>query len=463
MNNIPQDQTIELDLIEIWRILKKSAKPLLILFLTATIGTGIITYFFIPKKYQSNVVFYIIDQNNSNSTLAMLNSQVSGMLGGAGSIGQISNTDLCSNVILARQFLENVLKAEKLPYKFKNIKKFKKLININVDKSNAITISVLWTNPRKAYKLAKRIFNNYQKYVDEQVNLSNHSQIIFVEKQYNLSKERVFKAEEALLAYQKTKGVLALPAQVSIAQSKYLDLENQKVQLEMDLQQTKEHLGMFDKLLSQQTPQVKEAIIDQIDLIIRDFKNKLYDLEFELALARNKYDKQHPAIKDLIFKRDEIIKKIDEEKKSIISGNLAFLSPDLLNSYLSDKLQIAGLEARQEVLEPYYKKYTSLLASLPDELLAYERVVREEKVAAQVYEMLTTQLEQAKIADAKDVNNVEIHVIDPPTIPDKKYSPSTIFNMVIAGIVALLLGGGLALSREFFGKSKEEYRSIFTA
>jgi uncharacterized protein involved in exopolysaccharide biosynthesis len=65
-------------------------------------------------------------------------------------------------------------------------------------------------------------------------------------------------------------------------------------------------------------------------------------------------------------------------------------------------------------------------------------------------------LEQARIAESKE-RNVEIQTIDIPRVPHKKHSPSTLINMVLAGLLAGFLGIGRAIYQEreiVFGNSQ---------
>ena len=75
-------------------------------------------------------------------------------------------------------------------------------------------------------------------------------------------------------------------------------------------------------------------------------------------------------------------------------------------------------------------------------------MVREQKVAEEIYLMLSAKLEEARITEAKE-ENVIIQVIDPAYVPDKKHSPSTTLNMAVAGFLALFAGVGLAFMREY--------------
>ena len=64
--------------------------------------------------------------------------------------------------------------------------------------------------------------------------------------------------------------------------------------------------------------------------------------------------------------------------------------------------------------------------------------MRNVKVQETVYTLLTQQLEQAKIAEARDMPTVQ--ALDRAVSADRKSKPKTIFNMAVAGITSLFVG-----------------------
>ncbi|MGE5599090.1 MAG: Wzz/FepE/Etk N-terminal domain-containing protein [Bacteroidota bacterium] len=81
----------------------------------------------------------------------------------------------------------------------------------------------------------------------------------------------------------------------------------------------------------------------------------------------------------------------------------------------------------------------------------YQRLLRERRVAEEIYFLLVGQLEQARLAESRE-DNMEIEAIDPPVVPYKKHSPSLGLNVAVAGFLALFLGMGIAFFREYLAK-----------
>jgi uncharacterized protein involved in exopolysaccharide biosynthesis len=76
--------------------------------------------------------------------------------------------------------------------------------------------------------------------------------------------------------------------------------------------------------------------------------------------------------------------------------------------------------------------------------------MREVKVQETLYSLLTSQNEQAKIAEARDTPTVQ--VLDPAIPAEKKSKPSIRLNMLIAGVLALFVGIFVAFFLEYLDR-----------
>jgi len=92
--------------------------------------------------------------------------------------------------------------------------------------------------------------------------------------------------------------------------------------------------------------------------------------------------------------------------------------------------------------------------TVPSLVLEYVRLFREVKVQEALYTMLTSQYEQARIAEARDTPSVQ--VLDPAIPAERKSKPAIKLNMLIAGVLALFLGIFLAFFLEYLERIKRE-------
>lgn len=76
-----------------------------------------------------------------------------------------------------------------------------------------------------------------------------------------------------------------------------------------------------------------------------------------------------------------------------------------------------------------------VISELPGIENTLSKLLREVRMQERTYSLLTEQLEQAKIAEAKDTPTVQ--VLDPAIVPERVYRPDVKLNFGIAGIVVL--------------------------
>ncbi len=430
----------EINLADLFRAVKKHLRSIVKVCIVATLLMGLITYFLIPKKYQSEVAFYI-HESNSSGMLSTLSSQL-GALGGflPGGIGGGTNADLCSDIILARQFLKRVLKAEGQPHEPEDIKKFKKTIEVKKNKSGVVTIAVLAKNPTLAYRLMRQIFEQYQDVIENEIYRTNNTNRLFIEGQLAKSEARLEQVEQNILAHQQLNGILILPDQASEAIEYITELEKNKMQVTIGLEEARHRLREAEAVLAKNESSVKESVRSLVNPMLQRYKVNLSEIEVRLAQARETLTDQHPTVKSLLAQRTELIAKMEEEEEAISS-------PEVAGEYVRCLVQIAGLEARRDSLGKVYNEKQAQLDKLPKELMQYGQLLREQKVTEQIYIFLVSQLEQARIAEAKE-NNVEIQVIDAPVIPHKKHSPSTLINMALIGFLTCFFGLAGAIYKE---------------
>jgi uncharacterized protein involved in exopolysaccharide biosynthesis len=102
-------------------------------------------------------------------------------------------------------------------------------------------------------------------------------------------------------------------------------------------------------------------------------------------------------------------------------------------------------EPRHEIHIPF--------AQVPELGIELARLMRDVKVQETVYSLLTQQLEQAKIAEARDMPTVQ--ALDSAVPADRKSKPKIKLNMAVAGVTSLCVGILLAFFLEYLAGVKQ--------
>jgi tyrosine-protein kinase Etk/Wzc len=162
------------------------------------------------------------------------------------------------------------------------------------------------------------------------------------------------------------------------------------------------------------------------------------------------------------------------EAAALLQGQITAQEVQLkvMSSYLSpDNPELARLRSAIEELKkqlyvlesgttgkgmlPGDKLHPAMI-TVPSLALDYGRLMRELKVQETVYTLLTSQYEQAKLAEARDTPTVQ--VLDPAIPAERKSRPLIRQNVLIAAFLALAVGIALAFLLEYRERMRA-YRS----
>ncbi len=97
--------------------------------------------------------------------------------------------------------------------------------------------------------------------------------------------------------------------------------------------------------------------------------------------------------------------------------------------------------------------FSVALGSIPTTGVELARLIREAKIQETIFTLLTQQLEQAKIGEAKDMPTVRI--LDRAVVPEWKSRPKVLQNVILAGVSSLFLAIFLAFFLEYVENARK--------
>ncbi|HWA15728.1 MAG TPA: polysaccharide biosynthesis tyrosine autokinase [Gemmatimonadales bacterium] len=107
---------------------------------------------------------------------------------------------------------------------------------------------------------------------------------------------------------------------------------------------------------------------------------------------------------------------------------------------------LQGLESHVASLDAQVSSKRRSAAALPAKGMEEERLSRRPKLLSEVYSLLETRLQEARIAESAADPGVTI--VDRAGVPDKPVWPRPFLILAVAGVVGLLMGGALAWMRD---------------
>lgn len=132
-----------------------------------------------------------------------------------------------------------------------------------------------------------------------------------------------------------------------------------------------------------------------------------------------------------------------EVQSQVMGTYLSSDNPDLarIHSNIEElKKQLTMMESGKngKGMLPGQDRLHPAMIAVPELALQYARLFRQVKVQETLFTLLTSQYEQAKIAEARDTPTVQ--VLDSGVPADKRSRPRVLLNTAVAGVLALMIG-----------------------
>lgn len=245
----------------------------------------------------------------------------------------------------------------------------------------------------------------------------------FIEEQMKSVRGELDSAEKNLEAYKMSSGIISL------------DTESQKVfsklsEVDKDLTQ----MGLQKKQMEFNMASLKDAMKKgksyyPSDPVVSAMVGKLVELEGQKRGLISEFTEAHPQVRAVQGQIDEVQKRI-----------IALYESNLKN-----------LTKQESSVRQILNGYEGALKKLPETERELARRMRHTKVNADIYTLLLQKHEEARIARASTISN--INIIDPAITPGAPIKPNKQKNLLLGLLVGLMLGVGLAFFQEYLDDS----------
>jgi capsular exopolysaccharide synthesis family protein len=239
-------------------------------------------------------------------------------------------------------------------------------------------------------------------------------------------KVRVQRSEDARIAYERQNQIWALDDKQNITSQRLSDINKQLTDAQSE-RLRKESLYEFAKSGNLDAiPQI------QSDAALTDLMRKRSETSSAYADALNQYGPNFPKVQRLQAQLKDLGQAIEKENKNIL---------DVLESNYKEARQ------RETLLTQALDEQKAETNQMAGKLVEYNILKREAEANKTLYDGLMTKLKETAISQGLRSSN--IRVIDAAMIPSTPSRPAKIRNVVLAFLIGLVGGIGLALMREY--------------
>ena len=279
-------------------------------------------------------------------------------------------------------------------------------------------------------QLASRVVNAHiQNYIEQNFRSKYEATTQasnWLARQLDELKIRVEKSEDARLAYERENQIWTIDEKQNITTQKLSDLNKEltaaqaeRIQKESNYQLAR--TGNIDAI-----PAVRDS------LSIQELIRKHADFQAQYTEALAQFGPKYPKVVRLETQIEELYATLQREKRNIVG-----------------RIEIEYRTARQRevLLTEALEKQKKEANDLGQKLVQFNILKREAETNKQLYEGLLQKLKEANISAGLRASNVR--VVDPALVPPYPSRPNKMRNIMLAILVGLVGGVGLAFLREY--------------
>lgn len=430
----------EMDLREYWDIIVKKRGIVAIVFIVTVLAVTVYSLLATPI-YEAFTTVIVRE-----SGLSMQSMFLEGVMGGTGTANTAQNY---MQIMKSRTILEqvsNILGSEDL-----TPRALEKAITVQpIQGSDVLKISMESPEPELAQRTVNTLADVFINWNTLYQRDDRRTARLFIEVQLEGVAENLRLAEEELKAYKERERVFSLADETVAKIAQVSQLEANLTETQIAIQEVQERIGQVRASLEREDETLISSTTIAQNTFVTEYRRRLSDLEIRLSSAREKYTDRHPTIISLLAEIEDVKAKLAEEVQRVIGTETMSVNPvhrQLYGNLIDLEVETMGLHARETALLTLIAEQEKELDLLPTRELELARLMRNAKVMEELYLLLRTRYEEARISEV--MQTADVQVIDDAILPENPVKPRVKLNIAIGIVLGLFLGVGLAFLLEF--------------
>jgi len=304
-------------------------------------------------------------------------------------------------------------------------------------RTSIIKISYNSTDPLEAQELVNTLA---EAYLDRAIAYKTEEAsrtVNFIEEQLKGLRGELDGAEQNLEAFKSSSRLFSLSSEAEVAVQKLTETDKAQAELAFQKKQLEFALAAVREAARRGTPYTPSGLRD--DPAATQLAQRLTELDVQKRVLLNEYRETHPTVRNIQTQIDELYKKIQAAYEA----------------------SLENLKRQEQLIGRRQDKDEQRLRKLPRTERDLGRLTRVSTVNAGIYTFLLQKHEEARIAKAAAVSN--INIVDSAIVPRTPVKPDKQKNLVLGFLIACLLGVGLAFFQEYLDdtiKDGEEAKRV---
>jgi capsular exopolysaccharide synthesis family protein len=304
-----------------------------------------------------------------------------------------------------------------------------------IKNTKIVEVSYLSDNRDLAELVANSIAKAYIEVLLELSISSTQYTLDWMSKKAEEEKEKLEKSERALQQYMKGQNFVAVEDKVAVVPQKLAEINSQLIKAET---KRKEAESLYNKVkgITNNLSEAENIAAVASDMTVQSLRQQINKAEQQAMELSQKYGARHPAIlratediKGLKAKRDQEIRRVIET---------------IRNEYEIARSNENGLRGQLSATN-------AEALAVNDKLIEYKVLSRDAETNRQLYDALIKRIKEQTIIE--QVRSANVLIVEKAEKPGGPITPRPVRNMLIALVLGLCGGIGLAFFVEYLDQS----------
>ena len=244
-------------------------------------------------------------------------------------------------------------------------------------------------------------------------------------------------SEQKLLEYARSRNIVDLTERTEASRRKLSNLLDTQTRLEEELTTQG---ARYEAIRKASVDSLPSSIKDEA---LRSLETRLSEMKGTLAGLSAQYGSQWPAVKELRSKIADVERQLVVEKQRATER-------------ARQELEVTRL--RYSRLRADVQRQRQVVEQVDADSFEYDLLKREAETNKELYEGVLTRLKQAGVAAG--MKSANIRITAPATVPTSQYFPNKTQSLLLALILGISLGVGLAFLAEFLDNTLKRAEDV---
>jgi capsular exopolysaccharide synthesis family protein len=319
--------------------------------------------------------------------------------------------------------------------------------------TDVMKISVNSADSSDAIFLANKISESYRSLDLAGGQGELHFVLSFLDSQITKYEERLEVVENELQVFQSEKQIYSLDGSADLLLKDLTDYESIYYTNIAELEVAQERVNYLKSQLSDSEKALMEEITNTNNPMIVALRGKIAELEAQKVqqMVDEGWDETSLQSRDFNRRIVEMKSKLTSITESLILSGWSEEDPfaasqEIFNKIVEQEVEVHSSRSRASEYKKLVDQMSGRLTNLPEQTLQYARLERDLKLNESLYLTMKQKYEESRITEAGQMGKVRI--LDPALVADK-VKPNKKLNIVLGIFLGLGLGGGYAFIREF--------------